>query len=126
MKLAEQQIMRHSFAIKVLDRLPGLFQPHRYLYYCARCKWAFLVNDGARGVLTAIDSNGLAIGADEAARRAATFALGPCPALKILQLVPRRDERARSAATAEDPVPIPLALRLRAAGWMAQKQQSRS
>jgi hypothetical protein len=125
MKPAEQQIMRHSFAIKVLDRLPGLFQPHRYLYYCARCKWAFLVNDGARGVLTAIDSNGLAIDGDEAARRAATFALGPCPSLQILRLVPRRDEQTQSA-TAEDPVPIPLALRLRAAGWIAQKQQSRS
>lgn len=126
MKPAEQQIMRHSFAIKVLDKLPGLFQPHRYLYYCARCKWAFLVNDGARGVLTSIDSNGLAIDGDEAARRAATFALGPCPALKILQLVPRRDEQTQSASAAQDPVPIPLALRLRAAGWIAQKQQSRS
>ena len=126
MKPAEQQVMRHNFAIKVLDRLPGLFQPHRYLYYCARCKWSFLVNDGGRGVLTPIDSNGRRIDGDEATRRAATFALGPCPSLQILQLVPRRDEQTRPATAAKDPVPIPLELRLRAAGWIAQKQQSRS
>jgi len=122
MKPAVQQIMRHSFAIKVLDRLPGLFQPHRYLYYCARCKWSFQVNDGSRGVLTPIDSNGRSIAGDEATRRAATFAQGPCPSLQILQLVPRRHESTQAAAAAEDPAPIQLALRLRAAGWIAQKQ----
>lgn len=76
--------MRHSFAIKLLDRLPGLFGARRYLYHCARCKWSFIVNDGRRGVLTPIDEHGQPLAHDEAAARAATFALGPCPAMRRL------------------------------------------
>jgi hypothetical protein len=76
--------MRHMFSIKALDRLPGLFGPRRYLYYCARCKWSFIVNDGRRGVLTPIADNGTPLEPDEAVARAATFALGPCPAMRAL------------------------------------------
>ena len=72
------------FAIKVLDKLPGLFGAHRYLYHCARCKWSFIVNDGRRGVLTPIDDRGEPLAHDEAVARAATFALGPCPAMRGL------------------------------------------
>ncbi len=75
---------RHMFAIKVLDRLPGLFKPHRYLYHCARCKWSFVVNDGRRGMITPVDGDGKPLAHDEAVKRAATFALGPCPALEVL------------------------------------------
>jgi hypothetical protein len=76
--------MRHMFTTKVLDRLPGLFGTHRYLYHCARCKWSFVVNDGRRGVLTPIDDHGTPLAHDEAVARAATFALGPCPAMHRL------------------------------------------
>ncbi len=76
--------MHHIFAIKVLDRLPGLFGARRYLYHCARCKWSFIVNDGRRGVLTPIDDHGEPLPHDEAVARAATFALGPCPAMHKL------------------------------------------
>jgi hypothetical protein len=76
--------MRHMFAIKMLDKLPGLFGAHRYLYHCARCKWSFIINDSRRGVLTPIDDKGQPLAHDEAVARAATFALGPCPAMHRL------------------------------------------
>lgn len=83
-------IARHSYAIKVLGKLPGLFQPQRYAYYCVRCKWSFLVNDGRRGVVTALDASGKPLERTEAAQRVATFTDGPCPSMKILGLaVPR-------------------------------------
>ena len=76
--------MRHVFTIKMIDRLPGLFGARRYLYHCARCKWSFIVNDGRRGVLTPLDDHGQPLTHDEAVARAATFALGPCPAMSRL------------------------------------------
>ena len=79
-----KDVTRHMFAIKVLERLPGLFKPNRYLYHCARCKWSFIVNDGRRGVITPVDDNGKPLARDEALERAATFALGPCPAFQVL------------------------------------------
>lgn len=84
MKAATAATTRHMFAIKVLDRLPGLFKPNRYLYHCARCKWSFVVNDGRRGLITAVDDDGKSLAHDEAIKRLATFALGPCPALQVL------------------------------------------
>lgn len=84
MNTAMSATTRHMFAIKVLDKLPGLFKPHRYLYHCARCKWSFVVNNGRRGVITPVDKDGEPLAHDEAIERAATFALGPCPALRVL------------------------------------------
>jgi hypothetical protein len=83
---------RHTFAIKVLDRIPGLFKPHRYLYHCARCKWSFVVNDGRRGVITPVDDNGRPLAHDEADKRVETFALGPCPAPQVLIFAQDRAE----------------------------------
>ena len=80
--------MHHVFAIKMLDRLPGLLKPHRYLYHCARCKWSFVVNDGRRGAISAVDGDGSALAHDEARSRIATFALGPCPVLQVLNIEP--------------------------------------
>jgi len=77
---------KHIFVIKILDKLPGLFKPHRYLYHCARCKWSFVVNDGRSGVLTPVDNDGNPLPHDEAISRVATFALGPCPALQVLNV----------------------------------------
>jgi hypothetical protein len=82
MKQTLQMKTPHLFAIKVLDRLPGLFKPHRYLYHCVRCKWSFVVNDGRRGALRPIPENGTPLSRDEVVARAATFASGPCPAMR--------------------------------------------
>jgi hypothetical protein len=77
---------KHIFAIKILDKLPGIFKPHRYLYHCARCKWSFVVNDGRSGVISAVDDDRNPLPHDEALKRVATFALGPCPALQVLNV----------------------------------------
>lgn len=72
----------HLFAVKALDKLPGLFKPRRYLYHCARCKWSFVVNDGRRGALRPIAEEGVTLTRDEVVARASTFAAGPCPAMQ--------------------------------------------
>jgi hypothetical protein len=84
MKAQVSAATKHLFAIKILDKLPGLFKPHRYLYHCARCKWSFVVNDGRSGVITPVDADGNPMPHDEAISRLATFALGPCPAMQVL------------------------------------------
>jgi hypothetical protein len=78
----------HIFTVKALGKPPGLFKANRYLYFCARCKWSFIVNDGRRGVLTPVSDNGKALSHEEAVARAATFAAGPCPALRRLYEAP--------------------------------------
>jgi hypothetical protein len=84
MKQTAKATMPHLFAIKVLDKLPGLFQPRRYLYHCARCKWSFVVNDGRRGALRLLAENGDKLTREEVVARAETFAAGPCPAMQIV------------------------------------------
>ena len=74
----------HLFSVKVLDKLPGLFKPRRYLYHCARCKWSFVVNDGRRGALRPIGEDGEPLTRDEVVARAETFAAGPCPAMRVV------------------------------------------
>jgi hypothetical protein len=88
MKAQMAAATKHVFAIKILDKLPGLFKPNRYLYYCARCKWSFVVNDGRSGVISPVDGDGNFLQHDEAQRRLATFAVGPCPALQVLNSKP--------------------------------------
>jgi hypothetical protein len=82
MKQTLQMKTPHLFAIKVLDKLPGFFKPQRYLYHCVRCKWSFVVNDGRRGALRPVPENGTPLSRDEVVARAATFAAGPCPAMR--------------------------------------------
>jgi len=96
---------KHIFAIKVLDKLPGLFKPHRYLYHCARCKWSFVVNDGRSGVISPVDDDGNPLPHDEARRRVATFALGPCPALQVLnvELGPIQKQNGAAASRVDHP-----------------------
>ena len=84
MKAPRSAETKHIFAIKILDKLPGLFKPHRYLYHCARCKWSFIVNDGRSGAISPVDADGNRLPHDEAISRLATFALGPCPAMQVL------------------------------------------
>ena len=84
MKQTTKATMPHMFAIKALDKLPGLFKPRRYLYHCARCKWSFVVNDGRRGALRPISEDGSPLTRDEVVARAETFAAGPCPAMRVV------------------------------------------
>jgi hypothetical protein len=82
MKPTMQMKMPHLYAIKVLDKLPGLFKPRRYLYHCVRCKWSFVVNDGRRGALRPISEDGTPFTREEVVARGSTFAAGPCPAMR--------------------------------------------
>jgi hypothetical protein len=98
MRLGTTATMGHIFAIRAMEKLPGLFKPRRYLYHCARCKWSFIVNDGRRGLITAVSDKFVALERDEADRRVATFATGPCPALEILARAPIHANGSNGAA----------------------------
>ena len=89
----------HNFSVKTLDRLPGLLGARRYLYHCIRCKWSFMVNDGQRGTVTALDGEGGRLDGLESSRRLATFSDGPCPALQSLNGHATPDDRAFSRPT---------------------------
>ena len=91
----------HLFAVKALDKLPGFFKPRRYLYYCARCKWSFIVNDGGRGTLTPLGDKGKPLAHEAAVARAETFASGPCPAMRV---VAEADSRANGSNGAVAPL----------------------
>jgi hypothetical protein len=69
---------RHNFMIELLPRR-GWFKPQAYLYTCARCKTAFLVND-PRDAIIPLDERGCAVPEPECSRLVANFALGPCDA----------------------------------------------
>ena len=84
MKLRTETTFPHLFSVKVLDKLPGLFKPRRYIYHCARCKWTFVLNDGRRGALRPVADGIKPLTREEAVARAATFAAGPCPAMGVL------------------------------------------
>jgi hypothetical protein len=77
--------LRHNFAIRDLGKRPGLFQGHRYLYYCVHCKWAFLINDTSRAAVTPVDAAGKPLESGESRRRLGTFVQGPCPATAIFR-----------------------------------------
>lgn len=100
MKPEVSTTMRHVYAIKVLEKLPGLFKPHRYFYHCARCKWSFVVNDGRRGAITAVDDKGIALDRNESIRRVASFVAGPCPSMNVLSAPPPRRVVADSVVAA--------------------------
>lgn len=104
MKQTLQTKMPHIFAIKVLDKLPGLFKPHRYLYHCARCKWSFIVNDGRRGALRPIADGIMPLSRDEVVARAATFAAGPCPAMRVVAEASIRLNGNENGANGDAPV----------------------
>jgi hypothetical protein len=80
--------LRHDFIIKSMGRLPGFFKPHRYLYVCMRCKWSFMVNDGRRGVITALDRDRNPLNGAGARERLLTFEAGPCPGLAVFARTP--------------------------------------
>ena len=96
--------MRHNFTIWALAK-SGSSRRRLHLYYCVRCKWAFLVDDESVSV-TPLDQDGNPLRAPEAGKRLATFGVGPCPEFsrltrhaRLTQLVTRADvPRGRLAA----------------------------
>jgi len=99
--------MRHNFTIWALEK-SGTSRRHLHLYYCVRCKWAFLVDDYSASV-TPLDQDGNPLRAPEAGRRLATFGVGPCAAFcpltgnaRLTQLVTRSDLRRGGLATLFD------------------------
>ena len=81
--------LRHTFVVKVLKK-HGIFKPRLSVYVCLGCKYAFLVND-RRGLMVAVDRKAQPIPDPENSRRLATFAQGPCPALKSATQRKRRE-----------------------------------
>ena len=69
--------LRHDFLIGPLAGNALVLRRAR-VYYCARCKWNFIVCENR---IAALDGNGNPIGGDEGHRRFKTFGDGPCPAL---------------------------------------------
>lgn len=74
------QDLGHTFVVRGL-RKRGMFKPRSYVYFCLRCKYAFLRNEGS-GLITALDRSAQPIPDPENSGRLATFAHGPCTALK--------------------------------------------
>jgi len=82
---------RHNFIIETLSR-PAWYKSRPYLYTCARCKWAFRVNDFP-GSIIPLDPDGRALPEPARSWRIGTFAQGPCGAFAAL--AGRRDTQAR-------------------------------
>jgi hypothetical protein len=73
-----QRLARHEFGIQDLGQT-GWLRPHRYRYFCIRCRWLFLI-ENRRGDATAVDESGRSLPEPAQSTRVATFASGPCPA----------------------------------------------
>jgi hypothetical protein len=81
-----QKPARHEFAIEDLGQA-GWLTPHRYRYFCIRCRWLFLI-ENRLGDATAVDESGRPLREPEQSTRVAAFALGPCPAaLREIEVV---------------------------------------
>ncbi len=96
-----QKPARHEFVIEHLGQA-GWLKPHRYRYFCIRCRWLFLV-ENRRGDALAVDELNRPLAQSENAARVATFALGPCPAaLPRLDVVRERRGLYRLTDSAPD------------------------
>jgi len=67
---------RHNFIVESLSK-PSWYRSQPYLYTCARCKWAFRVNDFP-GSIVPLDQNGEALPEPARSQRIGTFMRGPC------------------------------------------------
>ena len=83
---------RHNFVVEILPK-PAWNKSRPYLYTCARCKWAYRVNDSA-GSIIPLDGKGEPLPEPLRSRRAAAFAEGPCGAFPAYAL--ERPTRAAS------------------------------
>jgi len=72
-KAVQEKPLRHLFAI---ENLPNGKYGYNYRYYCVRCHWLFLVD--RHGGVVALDGLNHPLPISEGARRARTFAYGPC------------------------------------------------
>ena len=99
--------LKHTFLVKTLKKR-GIFKPRPNAYLCLRYRYAFLVNE-RHGLIVAVDRKAQPIPDPENSRRLATFAQGPCPALKSVTQRKRRE-------TVEAPKPK---LRLSPSGILA-------
>jgi hypothetical protein len=70
--------MRHVFAIWAVKNTSDISR-QRHLFYCIRCKQAYIVDDRG-GSVTPLDSQGNTLQGSEAIRRLNTFSSGPCAA----------------------------------------------
>ncbi|HTW88763.1 MAG TPA: hypothetical protein VMD75_12240 [Candidatus Binataceae bacterium] len=93
--------MRHEFAINDLGAEAGWFKGHRYVYFCVRCRWTFLVVN-RRGDAIALNEAGQPLPEAENLRRQASFALGPCEAASQWQPIAASHQ---PAATSSRPAP---------------------
>ena len=69
---------RHNFIVEILPK-PAWNKSRPYLYTCARCKWAFRVNDSA-GSIVPLNERGEPLQEPLRSRRIESFAEGPCGA----------------------------------------------
>ena len=74
-KVVRPRPLRHQFAIEHL-RSTEARHGYDYRYYCVRCRWMFLVD--RHGGVIALDDRNEVLPVSEGARRARTFAHGPC------------------------------------------------
>src|SRR5262245_20439225 len=84
---------RHNFIIEPLSK-PSWYKSRPYLYTCARCKWAFRVNDSP-GSIIPLDQNGATLPEPARSRRSDTFMQGPCGAFPAFA-VERKTQARRS------------------------------
>jgi len=72
--------MKHSFAVQPV-RSPRSKRGWQgeFLCHCVRCKWTFQVNPES-GSIIAFNNVNEPLAGDEALKRVASFAAGPCPA----------------------------------------------
>ena len=84
---------RHNFIIERLSK-PSWYRSRPYLYTCARCKWAFRVNDSP-GSIIPLDQNGATLLEPARSRRIDTFMHGPCGAFPAF-LVKRKTQARQS------------------------------
>ena len=94
--------MRHNFAIWPAKKDPTSAQ--KLVYYCIRCKQAFIV-DTRKMFVNALDASGNSLRGMAAVRTLATFSQGPCAAFNGLasaqrpigKIIPLRARRGRLA-----------------------------
>lgn len=83
--------VRHNFIIESLSK-PSWYMSRPYLYTCARCKWAFRVNDSP-GSIVPLDQNGETLPEPARSRRIDTFMRGPCGVFPDFTLAREKEPR---------------------------------
>jgi hypothetical protein len=77
-----ENALRHNFVVGPLHESAIAGGPG-HLYFCARCRWRFLVS---RAGIVVLDDDGEVMSGPEADARFESFECGPCPALVAMNL----------------------------------------